>query len=254
MILACDIGNTHIAIGLFNGDCLVLKTQAPTEDFKQFGRFLKNILKKKNIIPLKMRAGVVCSVVPKISQEIKNALRGITDMPLYIVGEHLMVPIKNLYAKPRQVGQDRLVCAYMAMELYGAPVISVDLGTAITFDIVSKNRAYLGGIILPGLNLSLSALHRHTALLPQVKPARPKLLIGKDTRSSMLSGITFGFGSMIDGLIEKLKKELGLSSKVIATGGDSSLIKPYCKKVDYFEPDLILKGMADLVSKKMLDK
>lgn len=254
MILASDIGNTTIAIGLCKGDRLALKGRLPTKDFKQFKSFLKNILKKRNVAPSKLESAVICSVVPKINREIKNAIRGIVDIPIYLLGENLTVPIKNLYARPRQVGQDRLVCAYTAMKLYGAPVINVDLGTAITFDLVSKNREYLGGIILPGLHLSLSALHRQTALLPEIKLVKPKTLIGKDTPGSMLSGVTFGFGSMIDGLIEKLKKELKDNPKVIATGGDCLFIKPYCRKVDYFEPDLILKGMAELAGKKRLDK
>lgn len=246
MILACDIGNTNISVGLVSGNRLAFKSVLATEDFRQMGKFLKKNLKERHISHLAVKAGVICSVVPRINARVRRALREVFNTEVYIVGEHFTVPIKNRYFSPRQVGQDRLVCAYMAMRLYGAPVISVDLGTAITLDIVSKDKAYLGGIILPGLGLSLSALTAHTALLPKVAPDRAKSLIGRNTRQSMLSGITFGFGSMVDGLIERLKKELKGSPKAVMTGGDSLLLEPYCGKVDYFQPDLILKGMARL--------
>jgi type III pantothenate kinase len=246
MILACDIGNTNISVGLVRGNRPAFKAVLATEDFRQLGKFLKKNLKENHIAPFAVKAGAICSVVPRINAQVRRVLRDVLNAEVYTVGEHFTVPIKNRYFSPRQVGQDRLVCAYMAMRLYGAPVISVDLGTAITLDIVSKDKAYLGGIILPGLGLSLSSLARQTALLPKVVPARAKSLIGRNTRQSMLSGITFGFGSMIDGLIERLKKELKPSPKAVMTGGDSLLLKPYCGKVDYFQPDLILKGIAQL--------
>lgn len=246
MILACDIGNTNISVGLVRGNRLAFKAVLATEDFRQLGKFLKKNLKENHIASFAVKAGVICSVVPRINAQVRRVLREVLNTEVYIVGKHFTVPIKNRYLSPRQVGQDRLVCAYMAMRLYGAPVISVDLGTAITLDIVSKDKAYLGGIILPGLGLSLSALARHTALLPKVVPERAKSLIGRNARESMLSGVTFGFGSMIDGLIERLKKELRPSPKVVMTGGGSLLLKTYCTKVDYFQPDLILKGIAQL--------
>lgn len=246
MILTCDIGNTNISVGLFKGNRLILKAALPTKDFRLLGKFLKNRLKERRIPFLPVEAGVICSVVPRINAQVSRILRSVFNTDAYIVGRHLKVPIKNRYLKPGQVGQDRLVCAYIAMRLYSSPVIAIDLGTALTLDVVSKDGAYMGGIILPGLRLSLRALAQHTALLPQVALSRTKSLIGKDTRQSMLSGVAFGFGSMIDGLIERLKKEMGNSPKVVMTGGDSLLLKPYCGKVDYFQPDLILKGMAEL--------
>lgn len=251
MILVCDIGNTHIALGFFKEKSLILKTKLETRKAAQFETFLKNILSSKNIASACIRASIICSVVPRLNKRIKDALSTLTARPVYLLGKDLTVPIKNLYAKPEQVGQDRLICAYIASLLYGAPLICIDLGTAITFDIVSKDRKYAGGIILPGLHLSLSALHQNTALLPEIKLAHPETIIGKDTRQSMLSGITFGFGSLIDGLADKLKKRLGPKTKVIACGGDALFIKPYCKKIDYFDADLILKGLRRLLNDKL---
>ena len=254
MILACDIGNTNIAFGFFEMNALVLKAKLQTTGYGKFKSYLENMLKSNNAGLSKIQASIICSVVPRINKKIKEALSDITGRPVYLVGKDLAVPIKNLYAMPGQVGQDRLVCAYIALRIYGAPVICVDLGTAITFDIVSKNREYLGGIILPGLNLSLSALHQNTALLSEIKLAHPKTMIGTDTRQSMLSGMAFGFSSLIDGLADKLKKGLGSETKIVVCGGDSLFIKRYCRKIDYFAPDLILKGLAELLNEKLRER
>lgn len=249
MILTVDIGNTNIAIGLFKDDKLLFKESFPTAKAQGFGLFLRRKLGHK------AKAAVVCSVVPKATTLIKKAIAGLGDIPIYVVGRDLAVPIKNLYGRPEQVGQDRLVCAWAAMKLYGAPVIVVDLGTAITFDAVSKNREYLGGVILPGLNLSLRALHQGTALLPQVRLGDPPgALIGKDTKGSMLSGLVYGFGALIDGLVKKLSREIGKKAKIVLTGGDAGLIRQYCSKSYYFEPDLILKGLKDLAPGKKIRK
>lgn len=246
MILACDIGNTSITIGIFKGRRLMIKSGLLTARAGQFKPFLNKTIKKRGLAPAKIMSAAICSVVPRLNEKIKKAIQAVIGGPVRVLGEDLEVPIKNLYAEPRQVGQDRLVCAFAAARLYGVPVISIDLGTAITFDVVSKDREYLGGVILPGLGLSLAALHNHTALLPEIKVARARALIGRDTRTSMLSGITYGFGSMIDGLIDRLKEELGKKIKTVATGGDSLFIRRYCGRIDCFDPDLVLKGIAEL--------
>ena len=246
MILVCDIGNTNITIGLSKGQDLSLRAQLATDRAGRFGHFLKSCLVSRKITPSRIKAGVICSVVPRVNKGIKNAIKGLIAGPVYILGDNLSVPIKNRYAKPKEVGSDRLVCAYMGLRLYGAPVITVDLGTAITFDAVSRDKEYLGGIILAGIGLSLSSLYQQTALLPKIGPAKAKVLIGRNTMASMLSGVTFGFGSLIDGLMDKLKEQLGPGTKTILTGGDAAFIKPYCKRIDYFKPDLVLKGLSAL--------
>lgn len=250
MILVCDIGNTNITVALAKGNrsVIILKKKIKTEEYKRFGEFLKNILSLKSISHNKITAAVICNVASgSTALSIKNILLKMTDAPVYIIGENLKVPIKNLYSKPKQLGCDRLVCSYAAMKIYGAPVIVIDFGTAITVDLVSENKEYLGGIIFCGINLSLLALHSNTALLPKLKLAHPKQLIGENTKGSMLSGVTFGLGSLVDGLIVKLRNKLKDNSiKVVATGGGSLFIKPYCKEINYFEPDLILKGMLML--------
>lgn len=250
MILVCDIGNTNITLGLYKDSSLILREKIATTSHNKFKEFLKNAFRSVNIAYNKIRAAVICSVVPKAALSIKNALLDMTDASVYVVGENINVPIKNLYSKPKQVGSDRLIASFSAMRIYGAPVIVVDFGTAITIDVVSKNKEYLGGIIAPGINLSLSALSYNTALLPKLKLSHPRKLIGKSAKASMLSGATFGVASLVDGLILKLKNELKDNTiKVVATGGDSQFIKRYCKEIDYVEPDLILRGMVELLSR-----
>ncbi|MCM8761534.1 MAG: type III pantothenate kinase [Candidatus Omnitrophica bacterium] len=160
-----------------------------------------------------------------------------------IVGRDIRVPIRNCYKIKSEVGQDRLVNAYAAKRLYGVPAVIVDFGTAITFDIVSPRGDYLGGLILPGIEMSLSSLHRKTALLPRVELKAVSSVIGKDTVSSIRGGILFGFGAMCDGLISRYVKMFCKRPKVIATGGDASLISSYATTIQTVDEDLTLKGL-----------
>jgi len=168
---------------------------------------------------------------------------------IIILGRDKIVPIRNRYRVKKEVGQDRLVNAYAAKALYGAPAIIVDFGTAITFDIISKKGDYLGGLILPGIELSLSSLYRNTALLPKVELKMATSIIGKDTVNSMRGGILFGFGAMCDGLVIQYKKILGKSTKVIATGGNAKLIKRYARSIQRVDEDLTIKGLQLILVK-----
>jgi len=236
MLLAVDIGNTNISFGIFKGISLKKTFDMPT---KQYSR--NRLLKK--IISLKSADTLISSVVPEVTRAIAKDLAGITGKRPYIIGKDIKVPVKNLYRRPGQVGQDRLVNAYAAVKLYGAPLIVVDFGTAITFDVISKSGSYEGGLILPGLGLSIKALKSGTALLPEIRISPPKELIGKDTASSMLSGIVYGFAAMTEQLNNKLKKILGPRTRVIATGGNAALIHRYCNNIDRLDNTLTLKGI-----------
>ncbi len=236
MLLAVDIGNTNISFGVFKGAGLKKTFDIPVK------RYSRNKLLEK-IISLKVTDTLISSVVPGITKVIAKDLAGITGKRPYIIGKEIKVPIKNRYRNPDQVGQDRLVNAYAAAKLYGAPLVVVDFGTAITFDVISKSRAYEGGLILPGLGLSIDALNRQTALLPKIRISRPKEFIGKDTRSSILSGIVYGFSGMAEQLNNKIKKILGPQARVIATGGNAALIRRYCNNIDRFDSTLTLKGI-----------
>ena len=161
------------------------------------------------------------------------------------MGKDVIVPLINRYRNPRQVGQDRLVGAYAALKFYGAPVIVIDFGTAITFDVVSKRREYLGGIIVPGIRLSAESLFHKTALIPRIDIVKPGPLIGKDTQESVLSGIFYGYGAMSRGLIELIAKKFkGDKPKVIVTGGYTAQMKKYiASQITKIDRYLVFKGL-----------
>ncbi|MFA5118136.1 MAG: type III pantothenate kinase [Candidatus Omnitrophota bacterium] len=240
MFLTADIGNTNINFGVFKGKKLLKRFIIQTQK-TSYTQPLSRILKHYPV-----RKAIICSVVPKSTAQLEKTLkRSLNTSPL-IAGRDYQVPIKNLYRYPRQVGQDRLVNAYAGIMLYGAPLIVIDFGTAVTFDVISKRKEYLGGMILPGLSISLDALNKRTALLPRIKLQKPGEFIGKDTRNSMLSGIVYGFACLTDDLVERIKAKIGTNAPVVATGGNIPLIRSFCKKIDRIDQDLTLKGLAFL--------
>ncbi|OGX44775.1 MAG: hypothetical protein A3G38_02965 [Omnitrophica WOR_2 bacterium RIFCSPLOWO2_12_FULL_51_8] len=236
-LLAIDIGNTNITFGLFSAGKLARKFDLPTKSYNL--RKLSSVLKEGSLV----EACLVCSVAPLVTKILARDLRLLTAVKPYIIGKDIKVPIKNLYQRPGQVGQDRLVNAYAGLAFFQAPLVIIDFGTAITFDAVSKKGEYLGGLILPGLEISLEALSKRAALLPKIKLALPRELIGRDTAGSMLSGIIYGFASLSDGLSERIKQKIGLKAQVIGTGGNIRLMSKYCRAIDKVEQDLTLKGL-----------
>lgn len=240
MLLAIDIGNTNIGFGIFRG-------KRPVKRFKLLSKSyslkkLKRLLGKSGI-----NSSIISSVVPKLTRILKKDLKRILPRRPLIIGKDIKVPLVNRYRNPAQVGQDRLVNAYAGIMLYGAPLIVVDFGTAVTFDVVSKNKEYLGGFILPGLEISLDALAQRTALLPSIKLSKPKEFIGDDTKSSMLGGIVYGFAALTDDLVNRIKKKIGKHAKVIGTGGNINLIGTYCRRFDRIDEGLTLKGLRLLL-------
>jgi type III pantothenate kinase len=231
-IVAIDIGNTTITCGLFSARRLMRSFAHPTA---LCGRFPVPSLRSDDVI--------IASVVPQaLDCLVKSFVRTTGRKPL-VVGPDIVVPITNRYSRPRQVGADRLVNAYAAIRLYTAPAVIVDFGTAVTFDAVSSKKEYLGGMIFPGLQMSLDALHEKTALLPQTALRRPAMFIGRTTAESIASGITYGFAAMTEALVSRIKKSLGRRAPVIATGGNALFIAAYCGVFDAVEPHLTLKGL-----------
>lgn len=245
MLLAIDIGNTNINFGVFKGLRLIRRFLVPTKGYS-----LKKI--KIPSAGFKIDSSIICSVVPSATKTLKAHLGRWLGKRPYIIGKDIIVPIKNKYRRAKEVGQDRLVNAYAGAEFYGLPLVAVDFGTAITFDVVSENREYLGGMILPGLGISLEILAQRTALLPKIKLKKPTEFIGRDTANSMLSGVVYGFSGLVDSLTERIKNELGQKSRVIGTGGDIGLMSKYCRKFDKIDPDLTLKGLSLIYHKCLL--
>jgi type III pantothenate kinase len=241
MLLAIDIGNTNISFGIFKGNRIIKRFNLLTKiyNLKKLSRLLTKF---------KVDDVIISSVVPKVTNLLEKDIKRLFSLKPYILGKNIKVPIKNLYRKPKQVGQDRLANAYAGIRLYGSPLIVVDFGTAITFDVLSKDKEYLGGIILPGLRISLAALFKETALLPKINLSAPKEFIGRDTKSSMLSGLVYGFASLTDDLSKRIKEKIGKEAKVIGTGGDINLISKFCRQFDAIDRDLTLKGLELIYS------
>jgi len=246
-LLAIDIGNTAISLGVFHGQRLVSNLKIPTGKRAAYNRTIKRCLYKGKVKAADISKIILCSVVPKETAALKSALGKLLHKKVWLVGSDISVPIKNRYKKPKQVGQDRLVNAYAGLELFGPGIILVDFGTAITFDVVTKKREYLGGLIFPGLDLSLDALNKKTALLPRVSISMPKSLVGTETISSINNGTVFGMAGACDGIIERLKKRFK-GYRVIATGGNANFIKRFSKKIRTIHPHLTLEGLRLLAA------
>ena len=242
-LLAIDIGNTNITAGVFRGGKLSAKGKAPTHCSCRHRSFLKRLCRTAELRPDDMDSIIVSNVDPLALSRLLTELNRAFTCPIRLIGRDVEVPVQNRYAIQGEVGQDRLVNAYAAKKLYGAPAVIVDFGTAITFDIVSRRGDYLGGLILPGIELSLSSLYRKTALLPRVELKAVSSIICRDTASSMRGGILFGFGAMCDGLIAAYRKKLGRGLKAVMTGGNAELMKKYIRSVQRVDEDLTLKGL-----------
>jgi len=238
MLLAVDIGNTTIGFAVLKNGRVVsvvkIDTAAQAATIKTA---LQKIFKTYAI-----SRAVICSVVPKALMTLEAVLN--QRVPVDVIGRDIIVPIKNRYKDPGQVGQDRLVGAYAAMKIYGRPLIVVDLGTAITFDVVSAKGEYLGGAIVAGIRLSAESLFLKTALLPKIEIKAPRHIIGRTTQESMLSGLFYGYGSLCRGFIDLISQQLKIRPKVVMTGGHTRLMKKFVSpKIRIIDEDLVFKGI-----------
>lgn len=245
MLLTIDIGNSNIVFGIFREDKLISRHSIPTKVVHSFSECSAEIYKLPHRSQIKNI--IISSVVPDVLAQLEKIIRRVFKKDIFILGKNIKVPINNLYKHPQQVGQDRLVNAAAAAILYNKgnkrPLIVIDFGTAVTFDCISKRNEYLGGLIFPGIRLSLENLSKRAALLPKIEVKEPRSLIGKDTKDSMRSGLLNGYGSLCDGIIKKISSQYKTKPIVIATGGDAVLIAKYAATIRKIEPDLTLKGL-----------
>ena len=246
MLIAVDVGNTHIVIGVFQGTDLKHSFRLQSDIRRTVDEYALEILGLLNSVSIdKVQVSqiVVSCVVPALTRVFsKLSVKYFSLQPL-IVGPGVKTGISIAVDDPRSVGADRIVNAVAARELYGAPIIVVDLGTATTFDVVSARGSYEGGVIAPGLVISADALFNRAAMLPSIELKRPHHVLGKNTVDSMLSGIVFGYAALIDGIIKRLKSDLGRDVRVVATGGLSHLIAPETEYMKDIDGDLTLKGL-----------
>jgi type III pantothenate kinase len=250
LILLADLGNTSITIAIAKANaithCRRIKTDKQAA-FKHYLSTLKKYAQNEKINLKKVETVVYCSVTPSIEKVFCLALKKLGLKNTYKTGSDLAYPINNCYKKPRQVGADRLVNAVAAHNIYPASnVLIIDFGTAITFDIVTKDNKYLGGIIMPGIRTSLAALSSRAELLPLIVLKKPQGLIGKDTETSIQNGIIYATVSACEGIIKRFKVKYGLSLKVIATGGDAKFFTSFIKGVNLVDEKLTLKGLSQI--------
>jgi len=248
MIFAIDIGNTNINFGIFQDKKLMKKFSISTNEIKKAQKFYIN--QDFKLFSMEIDEIIICSVVPGVTKLLKKFLEQNLSLSYRIAGEDIIVPIENLYSRPNQVGQDRLINAFAVNRLYKVPALIIDFGTAVTFDVVNPKGAYEGGIIFPGIDISLNALFEKAALLFPVKLEKPEQLVGKDTASSIKSGVVHGYTKMVEGLIDSFKNSIDNEIFIVATGGNLVLLKEFLKKIDIFDLDLTLKGLNLLKTKE----
>jgi len=246
MLLAFDIGNTTVAIGVFRDTKLIKSWKIKTDRDKtsdEYGTVLLNLFQVSEVPPKKVEAAIISSVVPPLTPVIQDTCRDFFGPEALVVGPGLRTGMPILYENPLEVGADRIAAAVAAFQKHGGPAIIVDFGTATTFDAISAKGEYLGGAIAPGIQISAEALYLKTARLPRIEIRKPKRAVGRTTVSSMQSGLYFGYIGLVTNIINEVQKEFGTSAKVIATGGFGGQIAPEVPAINVYEPDLVLEGL-----------
>jgi type III pantothenate kinase len=250
MLLAIDVGNTNAKFAVYDGQTWRGQWRASTDSTRtadEYAPWLSEVMSLSGLSFADISACIISTVVPQSLFNLRNlSRRYLNAEPLVIGDDGLNLGIEVRIHKPSEAGADRLVNAVGAFIEYGGPAIVIDSGTATTFDIVGADGAFEGGIILPGINLSLQALHEHAARLPRVEIRDPGCVIGKDTVSAMQSGIYWGSIDMIEGLIKRIRAEYGRPMKTIATGGVASLFENAFPAIDVFDQDITSRGLLEI--------
>jgi len=246
VLLALDVGNTNIHLGVFRGDALlahwdISNNRDRTPD--ELGTLLRLLFAGKGIDPGEVRSAALASVVPQVTEGIVEAVRRFFGAACFVLGPAADVGIAIRYEDAREVGADRVANAVGGHARYGGPLIVVDFGTATTFDAIAADGSYLGGAIAPGLRISIDALAQRTARLPRIELVRPGAAIGTNTAASMQAGIIFGYAGLVESLIRRISLELGGSPAVVATGGLAELIVRETGAVTVVDQHLTLEGL-----------
>ena len=246
MLLVVDVGNTQTHVGAYDGEALVADwrfatARASTAD--ELGAALRSLLALRGLAFADLHASIVSATVPQLRPEWTTMARRYLGHEMPVVGPALKTGMPIRIDNPRELGADRLVNAVAAYEKVGGPVVVVDLGTALTFDVVSEGGEYLGGIIAPGVEISMEALTARAAALPKVDLTPPRSLIGKGTVDAIRSGVIFGYAAAVDGLLARIQDELGEEAATVATGGLAGHVVPHTAGIDEVDDLLTLKGL-----------
>lgn len=246
MLLAVDVGNTETVLGVFRDEELAWHWRlatVPERTADELALLFGGFLERQGLSFDRHVTGVVISsVVPTATQSLREMVRGYFHFAPVVVEPGVKTGVPVLTDNPKEVGADRIVNALAAYTKYGGPCIVVDFGTATTFDAISEGGEYLGGAIAPGIQISARALYERAARLPRIELSAPRSVVGKNTVESLQSGIVFGYSAMVDGMVERLAKELGTPT-VIATGGLASIVIEECTTIDQHDPWLTLEGL-----------
>lgn len=253
MLLVVDVGNTHTVLGLYEGKKLIhhfriQSERGRTED--EYHVTFATLVQLAGVQVKEIHSSILASVVPLLTESIVRAVRRAFGHEMIVVGPGIKTGMPILYENPREVGADRIVNAIAAYDRVHAGVIVVDFGTATTFDCVSNRGEYLGGAIAPGIGLSADALFTRAARLPKTEIVRPPHVLGRNTVHSMQSGLVFGYAGLVDGMVERLRAEMGYPCTVLATGGESMLIRSESKTIDEVDPHLTLDGLRILFERQ----
>ena len=254
MILTLDVGNTNMTGGVFDGDEIKatfrITTKMPrTSD--EYGLLLRDVVKQNDIEPSEIKDAIICSVVPNLMHSLQGALIKYFHIVPIVVEAGIKTGIRIATTNPKQVGADRIADAVAAYELYGGPVLVIDFGTATTYDLVDETGAFIGAITAPGIRISAKALWEDAAKLPEIEIKKPENILGKDTITSMQSGLVFGQIGQTEYIIRKVKEEMGLKEmKVVATGGLGRIIASETDAIDVYDPNLTLKGIHMIYKKQ----
>ena len=252
MLLAIDIGNTNLVIGCIHDDKILFKARIATDSIRtsdQYGVEIKNMLEAYGVKRSDIDDCIISSVVPPVFNSVRTGVIKIIGKQPMVVGPGLKTGLNIHVDVPSQVGSDRIVIAVAALAEYKAPLLLMDLGTATTIESVEPDNVYMGGVIIPGVRVSLDALTSRAAQLPGISLDQPKQVIGKNTVDCMRSGMMYGTAAMIDGLVERMEEELDHRCTLIATGGLAQFITPLCKREIILDKDLLLKGL-NIIYKK----
>ncbi len=246
MLLAIDIGNTNVTLGVFEAEKLRAHWRIATAIYRlpdEYATLLINLLQLHGLDKADIDKASMCSVVPPLTPIFEELLQRYFHISTLVVRAGVKTGVRIRMDNPAEVGADRIVAAAAAHHLYGGPIIIADIGTAATFDTVSKEGDYLGGAIAPGIGIASEALFTRTAQLYRVDLVRPKHAIGTSTTTAIQSGLVFGYVGLVEGIIARIQQELGEKAKVVATGGAGEFIAKETLVIDIVNPDLVLIGL-----------
>ncbi len=253
MLLVCDVGNTNINFGVYEGDELkvkfkIMSKMSRTSD--EFGVIILELLEHNNISLEDIEGCIIASVVPNVMHSLVNALKRYVNKNPLIVGPGIKTGIKIITEAPKEIGADRIVDAVAAYDIYGGPVLVIDFGTATTYDLVTANGEFAAGITAPGIKISAKALWEDTAKLPEIEIKKPASILAQETISSMQAGLVYGQIGQTEYIIKKVKEESGLTDlKVVATGGLGSIVSEETEMIQEYDRNLTMHGLKLIYEK-----